>query len=107
MTCDAERCRRIHDVDGNSLVTLVILALMVATCIWVGRSAMPLGFRDKEGREIMKKWVLAIALARSGRVAEGYELARTSLRQARDVRGSGRGPWAEELVRTFERLLVH
>src|SRR5258707_929321 len=92
-------------MDNGSLITLVVVALMVASQVWLASAAMPPAIRRKEGREILGSTVRAIALARSGRVADGYELMRASLLQARDLRDHGGEPWAEELVRACQKTL--
>src|ERR1044071_3920015 len=92
-------------VDDTILFTCLIVALAVATILWIGRGTVPGARWRKERREIQCDVIRAIALARSGRVANGYEILRTRLRQARDLRDQVGEPWAENLVRVHQAML--
>ena len=89
-------------MDSNLPAVVMILGLAATALVWnVRQVSLP----RKEWRQIMGRAHTAFALGRSGRTAEGYELLRVALREARDRRDVIGEPWAEDGVRALQQAL--
>jgi hypothetical protein len=88
-------------------VWVVLLAVILAVVVYLRltRAAAKTGDWRSEYRAIKHSGLRAIAHARSGQVAAGYELLRTSLRRARDLRDRVCEPWADNLVESYQQFL--